>query len=224
VTTCAQRTRGGVAAALAAFTVALGLVAGCYPGGPESLDEIGTVITYRNPDGRHSGMRTYAMEDSVAELDNPSATTSQPLDRRFDPAILDEIQVQLEGAGFRRVDPDQERPDAWVAVGSVQSDVWLLWYTWGYWGGYWGGGWRPPLSPGIGGTSFKQGTVLWELFDLRDLPDPIPTDPEPVVNWVAAINGAVQGTATTESDIRRGIGQAFDQSSYIQAVPDGSAR
>jgi hypothetical protein len=207
----------------ASVLVLLLAVAGCYPGGPEALDEIGTVVTQRNPEGRHDGLGTYAMEDTVAllSLDTSSAA---PLDPRFDPAILDEIQVQMENAGFRRVDPAVERPDAWVAVGAVQSEVWVYWQTWNYWGGYWGGGWGPSYGSSVSAASFMQGSVVWQLFDLRGLPDPIPPDPEPVVNWIAGINGAIQGSATTEAGIREGIRQAFRQSPYIEATAASPGR
>lgn len=211
------------AALPAVLLLGLMVLAGCYPGGPESLDEVGTVVTQRNPDARYDGLRTYAMEDTVAILSRES-TANEALDRRFDPAILDGIQVQMEDAGFRRVDPAVERPDLWLAVGSVQSETWVYWQTWNYWGGYWGSGYRPPYQSSVGAASFMQGSVVWQLLDLRGVPEPIPPDPEPVVNWIAGINGAVQGSSTTEAGIRDGIRQAFRQSPYIQAAAASPSR
>jgi len=200
------------------------LLAGCYPGGPESLDDLGLVVTQKNPKANHTGLLTYAMEDTVVELNDPNASSSEPLDRQFDQVILEEIQTQLADAGFRRVDYERERPDAWVRVGAVQSEVWVYWYSWGYRGGYWGSGYGGPSYPSMNTASFTQGTVTWELLDLRGVPDPIPEDPDPVVNWVAAINGALQGSSTTETGIQNGIQQAFTQSPYIEAAPAPSKR
>ena len=212
----------GVLATLAAVLI----LAGCYPGSPSSLDEVGLVVTHRNPEGTHTGLLTYAMIDTVVELKNPDESSSEPLDRQYDQVILESLQEQLANAGFRRVDYEQVRPDAWVRVGSVQSDVWIYWQNWGYWGGYWGPGYRPPYSPSIGVANFKQGPVTWELLDLRGIPEPIPPDPEPVVNWLAGINGAIQGgsASTNENSIRSGIQQAFVQSPYIEAAPAPAKR
>jgi hypothetical protein len=210
------------AAVVACLAGAL-VVAGCYPGGPESLDDLGLVITQKNPDANFGGMLTYAMEDTVVQLSAPNVTSPEPLDRQYDQTILEEIQTQLADAGFRRVDYENERPDAWVRVGAVQSDVWIYSYNWGYWGGYWspsyGGGY-----PSMNAASFTQGTITWEFLDLRGIPDPIPEDPEPVLNWLAGINGALQSSSTTESGIRTGIRQAFTQSPYIEAAPASKSR
>lgn len=210
-----HRPTGTEAGILAALAVVV-LVAGCYPGGPEELSDLGLVITQRNPDANYSGMLTYAMEDTVVPLSDPNVTSPEPLDSQYTQVILEEIQAQLADAGFQRVDQTTTRPDAWVRVGAVQSTVWVYWSDWGYYGGFWGGGYYPSYPSG-GTFSFEQGTVTWELLDLRGLPDPIPEDPEPVTNWLAGINGALQGSQTTEDGIRTGIRQAFDQSPYIQA-------
>ena len=45
-----------------------------------------------------------------------------------------------------------------------------------------------------------------------------------MVNWIAGINGAIQGSATTEAGIREGIRQAFRQSPYIEATAPSPGR
>lgn len=214
-----------VALRLAVLLVVTGalLLGGCYPGGPESLDEIGLVVTSRNPDGDFSNLMTYAMEDTVVQLDTPD-DSSEPLDPQYNPTILASLQAEMEKAGFRRVDPDAERPDTWLAVGAVKSEVWFYYYNWGYWGGYWGPGYYPPYYGGVG--NFDQGTVVWLLMDLRDLPDPIPEEPEPVLNWTGAINGALQegSPSTIEAGIESGISQAFIQSPYVKASGTGGTK
>ena len=197
------------------------LLAGCYPGGPESLDEIGLVVTSKNPEGNQSGLLTYAMEDTVVELGGSGDDSSY--NHQHDDVILFELQDQMAAAGFQRVDPDVERPDAWLAAGAVVSEVWYYYQTWGYMGGYWGGGYYPPYYPTGGVGKFDQGTVTWVLLDMRGLPDPIPPDPEPVANWLGAVNGALQSESQVESGIRTGIRQAFAQSPYIAASGKGAA-
>ena len=214
-----DRRKAGILAALVAALV-LGLAA-CYPGGPESLGELGIVLTLKNPEGNFAGMMTYAMEDTVAELEKPGDDSSEPIETRFNPIILDELQTQMANAGFtREMDPATNTPDVWLSVGAVESEVWVYWYSWGYWGGYPGwGGYYPPY---VGSASFQQGTLIWQLHDLRGIDDPQDPEAKPPLNWIGSINGALDSKAsTTEAGIRDGIRQGFAQSSYIAAQPAG---
>ncbi len=215
-----ERRKAGILVALVAALI-LGLAA-CYPGGPESLDELGIVMTLKNPNGNFSGMMTYAMEDTVAILVKPGDDSSIPIDPQYNPIILDELQVQMANAGFtREMDPAANKPDVWLSVGAVESEVWLYWYSWGYYGGYPGWGWYYP--PYVGTASFQQGTVVWQLHDLREIDDPDDPEANPSLNWVASINGALEYTnSTTASGIRSGIQQGFEQSPYIVAQPAGN--
>lgn len=208
-----DRRNPGILAAMAVVLV-LGLAA-CYPGGPENLGDLGVVVTFQNPDGNFANMMTYAMEDTVAELKIPDDDSSEPIDPTFNPWILDEIQKQMEGAGFtREMDPETNKPDVWISVGAVESETWVYWYNWGYWG-YPGWGWYYP--PYVGSASFQQGTLIWQMHDLRGVDDP--TDPDAVVplNWIAAVNGALENSPN-ESKIRSAIAQGFTQSPYISAT------
>ena len=107
------------------------------------------------------------------------------------------------------------------AGSEVESEVWVYWYSWGYWGGYPGWGWYYP--PYLGSASFQQGTVVWQLHDLRGDDDPSDPEARPPLNWVGALNGALSSSAsTTHSEIRSGIKQAFAQSPYITASGAGN--
>ena len=212
-----DRRKAGTLAALVAALV-LGLAA-CYPGGPESLGELGIVLTLKNPQGDFSGLMTYAMEDTVMELRKPGDDSSEPIHPIFNPIILEELHAQMENAGFDPVDPTLNKPDVWLSVGAVESEVWLYYYSWPYYG-YPGWGYYYP--PYVGATSFQQGTVIWQLHVLRDI-DPSDPDAEPPLNWVGSINGALDSKASsTEASIREGIRQAFAQSPYIAAQPAGN--
>ena len=208
------------AAAFAALVLVLGLAA-CYPGGPESLDEIGLVISFQNPDTDYAGLHTYAMEDTVAVLDNGDGS-AQSIDRQYNAVILQELQDNLAARGFtREMDPQNNKPDVWVAVGAVESEVWVYWYDWGYWGGYyppgWGGGYYPTT---VSGASYQQGSIIWQMLDLRDVADPGAPGVRPPVMWLAGINGAIKSSnSANEAAIESGVAKAFEQSPYIVAVP-----
>ena len=126
----------------------------------------------------------------------------------------------MDNAGFTEIDdPDNgaNKPDVFLSVGAVESETWVYWYSWPYYG-YPGWGWYYP--PYVSGASFQQGTLVWVMHDLRDTEDPGDPDAKPLINWIGALNGAIQ-TSTTEATIRNGIKQAFAQSPYIAAQPAG---
>jgi hypothetical protein len=184
------------------------LLAACYPGGPEEASDLGAVITLRPPEADYAGLLTFAMADTVYVLDVDDSS-AEPLDPTYNPVILEELRAQMVAAGFRDVTPDTATvaPDVWLSVGAVQAEVWFYWGSWGYWGGWW---YYPPTG---GMDSFTNGSVLWQLVDIRGVDDG--GDPVPV--WLAGINGVVQNSiSTTSSGIRKGIDQAFYQSPYIQ--------
>ena len=204
---------------LVTLVVALVLgLAACYPGGPENLSDIDIVLTLKNPQGNFSGMMTYAMDDTVAALISEGDDSSIPIDPRFNSIILEELQIQMGKAGFtREMNPETNKPDVWLRVGAVESEVWLYYYSWPYYGGWYGWGWYYP--PYVGTTSFQKGTVVWVLNDLRGVDDP---SVKPPLMWVASISGALEKTnSTTASDLQNGIKQGFAQSPYIAAQPAG---
>ena len=154
------------------------------------------------------------MRDTVYVLDL-EGVDSEPLDDQYDSVILEELRAQMANAGFIDVTPDTATADVhvWLSVGAVQTEVWYYWYDWGYWGG-----WCCYYPPYVGVGSFEKGSVIWQLVDVRGASEQNP--PEAV--WLAGINGAVQSSAATNANaIRAGIGQAFQQSPYIQAAPSG---
>ena len=193
----------------------LGLAA-CYPGGPEEIGDLGMILTFSSPSTDYSNLMTYAMEDTVIVLDTGSS--SDPLDQQFNSTIIETLHANMAARGFtREMDPATNKPDVWLAVGAVKSEVWFYWYDWGYWGGYPGwGGYYPPY---VGTGSFEQGSVLWQMLDLRDITDPTDPDAEPTAMWLGGINGALRSSTSANHDvIEAGINQAFEQSPYISAA------
>ena len=190
------------------------LLAGCTPGGPESESDLGMVVTAKVPGADYSGLMTFAMADSVLILDSDDSS-AEPINPTFNPVILEELRAQMVAAGFQDVSPDTATvtPDVWVVCGAIQSEVWYYDYGYGYWWGYY------PPPPTV--QNFTQGTILWQLMDMRGVQGGGSNETIASI-WVAGINGALQDSNNaTESGIRSGISQAFTQSSYIQASPAG---
>lgn len=192
------------------------LMVGCTPGGPDSESDLGMVVTSSIPGADYAGLLTFAMADSVLILDVDDST-AEPIDPTYNEVIIEELRAQMVAAGFQDVSPDTATvtPDVWLVCGAVQSEVWYYSYDYGY--GYWWGYYPPPATV----QNFTQGTVLWQLMDMREVQGGGGDDTIALI-WLAGINGALQKSeSTTESGIRTGIRQAFTQSSYIQASPAG---
>lgn len=196
----------------------------CYPGGPQNLGDIGVVVTWYDQDADFTGMGTYAMVDEVEDLSNDDDNSSEPISPVDAITILDEANIQMVAAGFTlELDPENNLPDVFVFVGATKNDAYIAFQTWYGYPGYWGGGgWGyPGYYPGTGYVKFKEGTIVLEMVDLRDVVDePDADDVESL--WYAGVNGALTGEGTNpEQDIRQGIAQSFAQSPYINASQGG---
>lgn len=200
----------------AAIVAALALAA-CYPGGPEDFGDIGVVVTLNDTNADYAGLQTYAMEDTVLALTNPDDSSSEPLNRIYDPMIIAEIHAQMQARGFALTTrPDTLLPDVAIMLGATQNNAYILYQTWPYYPGYWPGyGWGG--YPSTGAVVYKEGSIIWIMADLRDF-EVGDEGAEPPVLWAAGINGALEGEGTnTEDGIITGIRQGFTQSPYIQA-------
>jgi len=175
------------------------------------------VVTVRSPGADYQGLTNYAMRDEVYEI-KLEGQESEPLDASLQRVILAELRAQMEAAGFVDVsdvaDANPDTVDVWLGVGAVQSDVWYYYsYGWGYWGG-----WCCYYPPYVGVGSFTQGSVVWQMVDVRNASEQDPPD----AIWLSGLNGIVQSSnAANEGAVRNGIRQAFAQSPYIQAAPAG---
>jgi uncharacterized protein DUF4136 len=97
-------------------------------------------------------------------------------------------------------------------------------YPW--WGGGWWGGWYPGYPGGcyycgyppvVGYQTYDVGSVVLDMFDLRQIPDNgvIPGDYDP--SWIAVIRGLISSTQSFNADrVISGIEQAFAQSPYLK--------
>jgi Domain of unknown function (DUF4136) len=204
------------------LAIALGA---CYPNQPENLGDIGLALTFDNPNGDYSGLKYWAMEDTVHAIINENDDSSEPLNRRYDSLILETIAARMESKGFVRVyDPGfaagDTFPDVVVQTGAVQSDAWIGYIYYGYpYYGYPGYGWGYPTT---GYYKYTQGTILWTMADWRGIDEDNVDNPDNVtpILWIAGVNGALtgEGSGNPTQTIPTGINQCFSQSTYIQAT------
>ncbi len=207
-----------------ALLLLLFLLPACYPGGPQDFGDIGVVVTWYNKEANFDALLTYAVVENVEDLSNEDDETSDPISPLDAIVILDEIHNQMIEAGFTlEADPENNTPDVFVLAGATQKDSYVAFQTWYGYPGYWaGGGWGyPGYYPGTGYVKFKEGTIVMEMVDLRNMNNDAGL-PDVTSLWYAGVNGALSGEGTDpEEDIRKGIAQSFAQSPYIQASQGG---
>ncbi len=191
------------------------LLPACYPGGPQDLGDIGVVLTWHDEGADYSGLSTYGIVDEVEDLSNPDDSGSDPISPIDAIIILDEVNKQMVEAGFvLEPEPENNEPDVYVLVGATTNDAYVAFQQWYGYPDYWGGGWG---YPGTGYVQFREGTIVLEMVDLRNLNNDGGL-PDVTSLWYAGINGALTGGGTDpEADIRKGIDQSFKQSSYLEA-------
>jgi hypothetical protein len=201
----------------------------CYPGGPETTEDLDLVGTRHDPDFNFGGVNTYTMPDTVVHIlgedDKP-----EDIDHSFDTLMLTTVKTNMDALGFEfmEFDTTQAPADVILLVSAVTAtntavfwDPGWFWGWWGWWPG-WGYPGAPPYGPGWGtglpwgypsGYSYSTGSVFIAMLD----PDEIDLENETIGTvWLAAMNGLLQGDESRgETRIREGINQAFKQSEDI---------
>jgi hypothetical protein len=206
--------------------VPLALIAGalalysCYPGGATNVSDYDLVITAFDESFDFAAAQTYAMPDSVVQLDSTRTISSSN-----QTLILNTIENNMDSLGYTRIlAPDTNNvPDLVVYCASTAQD-WAAWVSypwypyWGWWGGwgyyppYYGGGWGWYYPPTVSYYEYTVGTVIIDIASA--LPDT--TDQRIQVRWGAAILGLLEDTqAGIQNRAVSSINQAFEQSPYL---------
>lgn len=196
------------------------LLAGCYPGGAETVEDLDSVTTQHDPSASFSTLRTYALPDTIQEV---ASTGGQPLpmDHSYDTRILARVEANLDAIGLRRVDPATETADVDVLVTFTATryteytsypfyDVWPGWDGFDGYDASWG-----IAYPGSSGsaTVLDAGSLRMEMLDQRTAN---PSTRQLTAIWTASVDGVLAGdNASIVQRIEKGIDQAFAQSSYL---------
>ena len=192
------------------------LLPGCYPDGPDYIEEMDVVLTYHNDAYDFGSQGTYAMPSKIVQITGNLQEGDEPV---FIPdataaAILARIESNMESLGYQRVDIDAEpAPDLLLAPASWETTTIYYWYDYWYWwwGGYYPGwGWSGYYPP-VYVDSYTTGTLLMTLIDK----DEIGANGNPVVQWSGAINGILTGSYNA-TRVNEAIDKAFDMSPYLR--------
>jgi hypothetical protein len=191
------------------------LLWGCYPQGPDYIEELDVVITNYNPDYNFSSVGTYAMPDRIVKITGNVSEGESP---EYIPdvtanSILGRIEDNLNALGWTRVDDVTDTANIDVLVLPAAWETTTIYYYYDYWywwyGGYypyWGYGYYPPVSY----SSYTTGTLLWAVIDPKD----IGGTGNPIREWTAAVNGILTYSFSA-SRVNAAIDKAFDQSPYL---------
>ena len=195
------------------FIISSFLVTGCYPGGPDYIEEMDVVLAKHNPSYDFTSKGTYAMPDSIVKITGNLIEGKLP---EFVPPvnakkILDRIQMNMTAYGWQRVDRSAD-PDLLLIPAAWETTTIFYWYDYWYWwwGGYypgWGwGGYYPPVY----WDSYTTGTLVMALIDK----DEIGSGGSPVTQWSGAISGILTKTYNA-TRVNAAIDKAFVISPYL---------
>ena len=186
------------------------LLTGCYPQGPEYIEDLVVVLT-NYEDGYNFGSKTtYALPDRIVKITGDVLEGEEP---EFIPdatatLILAQIEKNMTSLGWQKVEVEED-PDVLLTPAAWETTTILYYYDYWYWwyGGYypwWG--YYPYYS-----TSYSTGTLLMRMID----PDVVGANGNPVVQWAGAINGILTYSFSSNR-VNTAIDRTFAQSPYLK--------
>ncbi|HRH69463.1 MAG TPA: DUF4136 domain-containing protein [Flavobacteriales bacterium] len=195
----------------------IGLLSGCYPGGPEYIDEYDLVYTDYSSTVDFKAKNTYSLPDSVIKLSGDLVEGERPemVSPVYANEILGKIRDNMNSYGWTEVDAT-ESPDVVIlpsAIVVTNTTVYYPGYYWGWYYPYYGYGWYYPgyYPPTV--TSYTTGSLFIQMTNPNE---PGATDNIPV-EWIAVFNGLLEGsTSGLVTRIDRAVDQAFKQSPYLK--------
>jgi len=190
------------------------LLWGCYPSGPDYVEDLDVVYTNHDSGYDFKAKATYAMPDKIVvdvEIDNGDTTYIYMKDA-FATPILASIDQNMQAQGWSKV-AISAKPDVLLTPSAIKSTTYYYsyWYNWWY-GGYYGGwGWYYP--PYYSVSSYTTGSMIITIAD-PNVASGNPINSSPAV-WFAAANGLFTG-AYNITRVTNAINDAFAQSPYLK--------
>jgi len=188
------------------------LLWGCYPQGPEYVEDLDVVLTKHNEDYDFMAKATYAMPDQIVKITGDVIEGEEP---SFIPdanaqVMLTTVANNMADLGWERVDIEDD-PDVLLLPAAWETTTIYYYYDyWYYWyGSYWG--WYYPYYPPVYVSSYTTGTFLMSIAD----PAIISADGNRINQWSGAINGVLTGYFDA-TRINEAINKAFAASPYLK--------
>jgi hypothetical protein len=195
---------------LVLFLTGAFLLWGCYPNGPDYIEDMDIVVTKHNPEYDFTIKSTYAIPNKIVKITGSVAEGDSP---EFIPdatgqKILDQIEKNMQELGWSKVAYDQN-PDLLLEPAAWETTTVYYWYDYWYW---WYGGYYPYWGyPPVYYSSYTTGTLVMRLID----PDQVSADGNPIGQWTGAINGILTGSYNA-TRMNTAIDKAFAASPYLK--------
>ncbi|MDZ7635177.1 MAG: DUF4136 domain-containing protein [Bacteroidales bacterium] len=193
------------------FILSIIILWGCYPQGPEYVEDLDVVLTSHEEEYDFAGKATYAMPDKIVKI---TGDLSEGDDPAYIPdvtaqKILATIATNMANLGWVRVDVD-DLPDMMLLPAAWEVTTVYYYYDYWYW---WYGGYYPPwgYGPPVYYSSYSTGTLFMALID----PDIVESTGNPVRQWSGGINGLLTGTYDA-TRVTTAINKAFAISPYLK--------
>lgn len=199
------------------LTIALYILAGCYPKGPEYYSDLDLTVTDFDAQYGFGDQKLYWMADTVEYITNIKDSELDPTDVQ---KLLQEIETNFTSRGYERLEVSNPDDAEFVITVSVIASEntgigWVPGYPcyWGCWGGYY-----PPYWGGYYSYSYTTGSVITNWWDPQDSPVLSNNEDLQPIHWVATFNGMLSSSEQNNKDrIAFSVNQAFTQSPYIQS-------
>jgi len=195
---------------IAVLATLIVMLTGCYPQGPEYVEDLDVVLTNFQDDYDFNSRQTYALPDRIVKITGNLAEGDAP---EFIPdataaLIIARIDQNMSELGWEEVGIDED-PDVLLTPASWESTTIVYYYDYWYW---WYGGYYPGWGyyyPSV--SSYTTGTLVVAMID----PAVVGANGNPVVQWTGALNGILTWSYDA-TRVNNAIDRAFDQSPYLE--------
>ena len=179
------------------------------------LDSDMVVYTDYDNETDFSKFQTYFLPDSILEAGSHHATYWKDENAQ---KLIDAVVAEMNSRGYQRITDPELKSEADLGVQlsyiaqrvNISSGWWGGWWDYGYWGPWWGG-WYYPYSAYY---CFDTITPVKEKVVLSDGGEENAKLP---VVWYADASGYQYNSNYDIRLMTEAIGQAFEQSPYIQS-------
>jgi len=196
------------------FIGLLTMLPGCYPDGPDYVEDLDLVVTQHDTSFDFQTLSTFAIPDTVVKITGNLAS-GEPIEfvnQAYATIVVNSIRENLTNDGWTEV-AKNANPDVIILPSTIQSTTTVYYYDYGYWGwyypySYWG--WYYPYP--IYGGSYTSGSVFIQMTYPAGQ---TASDNIPVI-WTAILNGLLEGsTSSIQSRVVSGINTSFQASPYL---------
>jgi len=198
---------------LTALCLIMGLLFGCYPDGPEYVNDLDLVVTRHDKTFAFQEAKTYAIPDFLVKITGNLAKGEEVevIDNAYAALIIDAVKSNMEFYGWEEANVYEA--DVVIFPTAMSSTTLVWYYDWYYWDWYYptdSWGWYYPYD--IYGGSYTSGSVFLQMTyqDGQTAANNLP------VPWAAVLNGLLEGDrSAVDTRIEKGIDQAFKQSPFL---------